>query len=291
MLAPALHEMRESAQTFLVGRAPGIHYLSALTRRCLDFEAAGWHGLFTETPDIPPLPDADLAVAFLNDPDERVKKNLSALFPGTEVHLYQGLPPPDEETHVALYLARCLQRAGCPLDPERSLEEALSRPLLGRGALPGRKGMVVLHPGSGGRDKNHPPEFWVKVIASLANGCPFSGMEICVLLGPAEEGMRSLFQGILKGGKGQILFFPERAFLVTLLSQAGLYVGHDSGITHLAAMLGTPTLALFRTSSVTRWRPLGPRVKVIRNPGGDTTLVSDILQEAGSLLRTKNGAS
>src|SRR5205085_8201608 len=42
------------------------------------------------------------------------------------------------------------------------------------------------------------------------------------------------------------------------------YLGNDSGITHLAAMLGVPTLALFGPSDPLTWRPLGPSVIVIR---------------------------
>ena len=40
----------------------------------------------------------------------------------------------------------------------------------------------------------------------------------------------------------------------------GLYIGNDSGITHLAAAVGTPVLALFGPTDPEVWAPRGPHV-------------------------------
>ena len=48
------------------------------------------------------------------------------------------------------------------------------------------------------------------------------------------------------------------------LSGASAYVGHDSGPTHLAAIIGLPTLALFGPTDPAVWSPLGPRVRTLR---------------------------
>jgi len=61
-------------------------------------------------------------------------------------------------------------------------------------------------------------------------------------------------------------------------------VGHDSGITHLAAMLGAPTIALFKHSSVAQWRPLGPTVQVIEASGSGPELVEETLKAAHGFL-------
>jgi ADP-heptose:LPS heptosyltransferase len=63
-----------------------------------------------------------------------------------------------------------------------------------------------------------------------------------------------------------------------------LYVGQDSGVTHLAAMIGAPTIALFRHSSVAQWRPLGPRVKVIEARESSPDLVEKVLKAADECL-------
>jgi ADP-heptose:LPS heptosyltransferase len=112
----------------------------------------------------------------------------------------------------------------------------------------------------------------------------FSGRGFTVLLGPAEEGLRPSFEKPIRDQDALIVFSPAREELVSLLEGAGLYVGQDSGITHLAAMLGTPTLALFRRPSVLQWRPLGPKVRVILHPEPDPDLVSLVLSEAGFLM-------
>lgn len=52
--------------------------------------------------------------------------------------------------------------------------------------------------------------------------------------------------------------------VVSRLLQCKCYIGNDSGITHLAALLGIPTVAIFGASDPANWRPLGPTVKVVR---------------------------
>ena len=52
--------------------------------------------------------------------------------------------------------------------------------------------------------------------------------------------------------------------LAGVLSQLDFFLGHDSGVTHLAALLGTPTVALFGPTEPARWAPRGRAVMVIR---------------------------
>ena len=54
--------------------------------------------------------------------------------------------------------------------------------------------------------------------------------------------------------------------LASLLRRCAAYLGNDSGVTHLAALAGVPTVALFGPSDPARWSPLGPRVTVLRSP-------------------------
>ena len=86
----------------------------------------------------------------------------------------------------------------------------------------------------------------------------------------------------------EILLFPEKERLLTILNQAPLYIGHDSGITHLAAMSGTPTIALFRNSPVHQWRPLGPAVRVIESEKSSPALLKRIIKEGRELIGSDN---
>ncbi len=53
------------------------------------------------------------------------------------------------------------------------------------------------------------------------------------------------------------------------MSLADVYVGNDSGPSHLAAALGVPTLAVFGPTDPGSWRPLGVDVEVVRGPAGE----------------------
>jgi heptosyltransferase-2 len=57
--------------------------------------------------------------------------------------------------------------------------------------------------------------------------------------------------------------------LACWLRQARLYVGNDSGISHLAAAVGIPTVAIFGPTDPAVWAPRGAHVAVVRAPDGD----------------------
>jgi hypothetical protein len=269
MLLPGLDQIRDSSSIVLAGRRPGILYVGPFARLCLDFEGQGWHTIFTDRPEVPNLPRVDLAAAFLRDIEGKVSRNLRVLFPDAQVHVFPGLPGQTEGIHAALHLARCLKRAGCEqVDPEACIGKALLRPLLGNGIGSGNKGRIIFHPGSGSTDKNHSSEFWIELIEDMGKHAFCRGTLPILLLGPAEEGLKPLFEAGLRNVKPEVISSPDPARLTELLRDASLYLGQDSGVTHLAAMLGTPTIALFRKSSVQMWRPLGPRVMVIKDKRG-----------------------
>ncbi len=179
-----------------------------------------------------------------------------------------------------------------PVDPGKGLAKVDQRALLKRGGEAIQKKRIVFHPGSGGKGKNHPPEFWRELIGKVTGRFPSPSLfRSVVLLGPAEEPLLPFFTGQVGGEQAEIHFAPELEQLPSILSQALLYVGHDSGITHLAAKLGTPTIALFKNSSVQQWRPLGPRVRVVESEKNRKTLMRKVLEEAGKCIGTQYTSS
>jgi lipopolysaccharide heptosyltransferase III len=68
--------------------------------------------------------------------------------------------------------------------------------------------------------------------------------------------------------------------LGALLSRAGLFVGNDSGVTHLAAAAGAPTVALFGPTDPAQWAPVGPAVVVVRAAAIDALSVADVAAAA-----------
>jgi ADP-heptose:LPS heptosyltransferase len=58
------------------------------------------------------------------------------------------------------------------------------------------------------------------------------------------------------------------ADLCQAIKECSVFVGHDTGVTHLAAALGVPTIALFGPTDANVWAPLGEHVRVILSPDG-----------------------
>jgi heptosyltransferase III len=118
--------------------------------------------------------------------------------------------------------------------------------------------IVLIHPGSGSRRKCLNP----KVLASAIE--QFQGEEMCPLIleGPADResvaGLSNLVPTVpvIAGG--------DLSLVACLLARSVLYIGNDSGMTHLAALLAVPTVALFGPTDPERWAPRGSHVTVLR---------------------------
>lgn len=288
MLLPSLVVLQGRAEIFLAGRRPGIEFLRPYVSGCLDYEGSGWHQLFAETPEAlhrPPWPSVDLVAAFSADLTGRLQHNLEFFFAKSRIHLFPAFPEQSQDQHVALYLAQSLAKAGLPLVPEQAVQTAMQKPLLDDRSLSLESQGLIFHPGSGGNQKNLPADFWLNLIKSVRHDS--RQPEATLLLGPAEEALLPYFKEKQKEHGAKIVFNPEKPALIRVLKTAALYIGHDSGITHLAALLGRPCIALFKNSSVAQWHPLGPRVKVIEVTESFEAVMPQILRASAWLLDKK----
>jgi ADP-heptose:LPS heptosyltransferase len=75
----------------------------------------------------------------------------------------------------------------------------------------------------------------------------------------------------------KILTFAPLLEVAHHLQQCRCYLGNDSGITHLAAMLGVPTVAIFGPTDPKIWRPMGPFVKVIQGYSLEDVTVDEVM--------------
>jgi heptosyltransferase III len=269
MLMPVIQGLKKSAEIIIVGRRPGIDYLRPYVDQCIDIETSGWHGLFMEghaSPQVSPTPAPDHVVAFVNDPEGSLSKNLKAAFHGSAVNVFPVFPPEGKDAHIALYMAGAIRDAGLPLEAFTAFDNSFKSPLLKGASLNAiEKDYIVFHPGSGSRKKNYPPAFWLEVIKELkGSGLDCHG-KFVLLLGPAEEGLYTFFADNLDDTGIEFKVLPEKEELISILDKTSVYIGHDSGITHLAAMMGVHVIALFKASSIERWRPLGPNVRIIKD--------------------------
>lgn len=228
-------------------------------------------------------------VAFAAQGDYALGENLSACGVA-EVHVFLPFPPEPARQHVAEYSLASLRAADLcgpeadlgPLLPVTDAERAAGmQHLSAAGLTPG--GLAMLLPGSGAASKNWPADCF----AVLAAGLAADGLEPVLVSGPADA---AAVQAVQEASSAPLpVLVDERpTVLKGLLAQAALAVGNDAGPCHLAGLIGTPTAAVFGPSDPHRWRPLGPRVEVVRAEGGDLSDVSvaQMAAACGRLLQT-----
>jgi len=123
------------------------------------------------------------------------------------------------------------------------------------------KPLIAIHTGSGSKAKNWPLENYVSLVQRLYQSCRGTAL---VVEGPAERNLIDNMSEALDGITVLALQCLELPLLAAILSQCSLFIGNDSGITHLAAALGVPTIALFGPTDPYVWGPRGKKVFIAR---------------------------
>ena len=122
--------------------------------------------------------------------------------------------------------------------------------------------IVLLHPGSGSPDKCWPTESF----QGLAMTLPQTDVSPMFMVGPVEldRGGEDMIKALVEFAPVlRDLALPDAA---ALIAAANAYVGNDSGMTHVAAAVETPTVALFAPTDPTTWAPLGRHVRILQAP-------------------------
>lgn len=122
--------------------------------------------------------------------------------------------------------------------------------------------LVICHPGSGSRNKCVSAETW----SLLMRGCLDRQRMPAVVLGPADEQVSMAIEA-QRVPELPIIRPRSVTILAAILMQARACIGHDSGVAHLAAALGVPTVAMFGPTDEQRWAPRGVHVTVVRGGG------------------------
>jgi len=154
---------------------------------------------------------------------------------GLPFQFFPALPSMDGALHaVDYFLAHARQSGGRIVEP------------IPRIRCPGgRRDFGVIHPFSGSARKNWPLTRFRELADVLDSRIP-----VAWCAGPEEA-----LEGAVR--------FDDLYELACWLASARSYVGNDSGITHLAAAVGTPVVALFGVTNPRVWAPRGPRVRVV----------------------------
>lgn len=198
----------------------------------------------------------DVVVSYLYDPDGFFGDNLERA--GVQTLLRGPFRPADEAPFVpaALQLAAPLETLALFLDdPGMTLDYRASDAI-----ETSTRPRVAIHPGSGSASKNWSFESWASVLAELHRKLD---IEYVVTSGEAEHETIGQFLALLDIRKLPYthlsgLALPE---LGAVLNDVDFYLGHDSGVSHLAASAGAKGLLLFGPTNPEIWAPVSPDMK------------------------------
>lgn len=173
---------------------------------------------------------------------------------GLPFDFYKALPPEGWNLHAVDYYlaqvgARCGARPCLPI--ERKAPDC-----------------IAIHPFSGSGKKNWPLAKFRQLATHLPDPVYWTA-------GPDDA-------------LADALRFDDLWTLAQWFSHARLYIGNDSGISHLAAAAGVPVVAIFGPTSPKMWAPRGPHVAIVQSPDGnvDTVSVNDVLSAIRELEKT-----
>jgi ADP-heptose:LPS heptosyltransferase len=205
----------------------------------------------------------DLILSYLYDPDKIFEANVKTCGAGAFI---AGPSKVDNSEHAAFQLARPLKALGLSLtDPAARLYPSEAD----RSAIRSFRGdSIALHPGSGSETKNWPIENW----RGLGDVLLSKGHNLLIIAGEADTDRTRLLKTAWNGKPVQFaenLPLPQLAALV----EGRLFVGHDSGISHLAAAAGARCVLLFGWTDPAIWAPANECVNVLRAPKGKMRLL------------------
>jgi heptosyltransferase-3 len=150
---------------------------------------------------------------------------------------FEALPPADSPIHATdFYLSQVRPLTDCISDGIPRIRCNVTR-----------EDFAVIHPFSGSLKKNWPLAKFRGLSRKLQRTMP---VQWCA--GPDDPPL----DGAIR--------IEDLYDLACWLAKARLYIGNDSGITHLAAAVGTPVLALFGPTNPEIWAPRGANVRVAR---------------------------
>jgi len=148
-----------------------------------------------------------------------------------------------------------------------------------RGLAADSRPIVTLSPGAVGEGKAWPVDHYAELACALAS----HGASVWILGGPKET---LLAASIVAAGGNRVRDLTSNDLRNAILAHAAadLAVTNDSGLMHVAAAIGTPTVALFGPTSPWHWKPLNPLAAIIEPPG-DTDAAKRARTEGNDAVR------
>ncbi|MFH1615466.1 MAG: glycosyltransferase family 9 protein [Planctomycetota bacterium] len=295
-LAEFMKQLLQFGQVHLIGRSEYIDYFPG--RTCIDrirsIDSIAMHRMFLEPPDFV-LADSDplihvfadykWIITFLGEPGSTFEQNLiftAHCSHSAEITTVPLNSPADLSSHISDFYIRLFASQNLiNLQSEISINRTFINPssddrrcaieLLADLGIRDHENLIIIHPGSGSTQKCWP----VQNFSAVADILTSHGCRVLFLLGPAEidrlntKSLNSLQQSA-PCASGLSL-----TRVLQLLTCARVFIGNDSGITHLAGAAGIATIALFGPTNAACYKPLGPKITVIQHQTRDFAVLTE----------------
>jgi heptosyltransferase III len=205
----------------------------------------------------------DLIVCYLYDPDRIFEINLRRC--GVQNLICGPGRIVENGGHAARQLARPLEELGIKVVDlaERifpSMEDReFAREFLASVPQP----IIAIHPGSGSHKKNWPLENWIDLFSPDSRFEYLAGL--VVISGEADKAQTDQLE---REWKNRDVRFARNLPLPRLAAvlERSIFIGHDSGISHLAAAAGANCILLFGPTDPDVWAPMNENVQILRAP-------------------------
>src|SRR5215470_5197423 len=209
------------------------------------------------------LASFDLVVSYLYDPDQIFEINLRRC--GVENLICGPARIVEHAGHAARQLARPIEELGIKVvDLSERIFPSTEDREFGReflASLP--QPIVAIHPGSGSEAKNWPLENWIGLFSPDSR---YADLErLVVISGEADEAQTDQLE---REWKNRDVRFVRNLPLPRLAAvlEGSTFIGHDSGISHLAAAVGANCILLFGPTDPDVWAPRNDNVQILRAP-------------------------
>lgn len=178
---------------------------------------------------------------------------------------------PGEVVHKVIDAARVLKLEGAPPAPHLYITpevQALADQMLA--TKPGETAgpLLAMGPAANWVGKVWPIERFAQTAGQLLGpDGPLAGGRLLILGGP--EDTRMVEELRMASARGRCVDLTGKVDLLTAyacLKRADLFIGNDSGLMHIAAAAGAPTIGLFGPSDERRYAPWGPLTRAVRGP-------------------------
>lgn len=205
----------------------------------------------------------DLIVSYLYDPDRIFETNLRRC--GVQNLICGPAKIVENAGHATRQLARPIEELGINVVDfaERIFPSIEDREFACEFLASVSPPIIAIHPGSGSREKNWPLENWIGLFSP---GSRLAHLErLLVISGEADEAQTDRLE---REWKNRGVRFVRNLPLPRLAGvlERSVFIGHDSGISHLAAAAGANCILLFGPTDPEVWAPKNENVRVLRPP-------------------------